>query len=287
MHDLSHFYATFDTTINLPASDPPHYKSEVIDQCFDRLIEIVCGEKRQSVFYFVITRKPSTIQKILLHLTSNIYSNRLTEFKAKAFHQYAYFCSKIAKELQESYCDSVSTYFVKDISYTLLNLSKGNDSFIAELACKYLYKFFVSILPQRSTQVSSLLSTCVKTLAPLIGNPDEKSVAKDVLVLLLKEQKHCLADAIENLGNLPSCVRSEDDYDLESEVKASIRIILKKSLLHYYWYTAAFIVKMLFQQNFLLQFCLTSLDFYYLLDNRDLVDRFIVLICKLYKNVFF
>lgn len=219
LHDLSHFYKTFDETIDLPESDPPHFKIEVVDACFDRLIRIINSDARQSVFACIILRKPSIFQKILLHLTCNVYYSTISEYKAKAFHQYIYFCSKIVVELNESYCDAVATYFVRDIGCTLLNLTKEKDGFVTKLACKYMHTFFKAILPRRAAQVSDILSLCVKTLIPLIQNAKESSPAKNVLVLLLKEQRGCLAEAIERLGTLPNFLRSSEDNDnTESQV---------------------------------------------------------------------
>ncbi|OXU25092.1 hypothetical protein TSAR_000011 [Trichomalopsis sarcophagae] len=228
LHDLRHFYKVFDSTIDLPESDPPHFKAEVIDACFDRLIRIINSDPRQSVFACIILRKPSIFQKILLQLTRNVYTSKISQYKAKAFHQYIYFCSKIAVELNESYCDAVATYFVRDIGCTLLNLTKEKDSFITKLACKYMHKFFKGILPRRGAQVSNILSLCVKTLIPMIQDAKETSpLAKDILVLLLKERRECLAEAIERLGTLSSFLRSsEDDDNPESQV-------LRENLKHF------------------------------------------------------
>lgn len=217
MHDLNHFYTTFNETTTLPESDPPHLKFETLNQCFDRLVNLVLDDTKESIFYLMITRKPHVVQRTLLHLTCNIYSSKITEYKAKAVHQYVYFCSKIIEELKHDYCDSVSTYFIKDIGCTLLNLTKEEIPLVTKLACKYLLTFLTNLLPKRSVEVSNILNLCVKTLTPLVGSSQKKiSTANEVLVFLLQEQRECLASAIENLGSLPSVFKSKND--VESEV---------------------------------------------------------------------
>lgn len=205
LRDINHFYATFKTTINLPERDPPHYKCDIVDQCFERLKEILCNESQRALFHFIITRQPSTVQKVLLGMTLNIYANSTTEHRAMALHQYVYFCSKISIDLRESYCDIVASYFVKDITSTLLHLAKGDDAFIVELACKYLLVFLKEQLPNRSAEIGQILNFCVKSLSPLVCGSNKKSPARDIFELLLINEKECLAGAIENLTSFPDC----------------------------------------------------------------------------------
>ncbi|XP_011494720.1 PREDICTED: serine-protein kinase ATM [Ceratosolen solmsi marchali] len=217
LHDVDDFYITFNKSIILPAFDPPHYKKDVINCCFDRLTTIICGENYQSVLLFIMTRHSCTVQKILLQLTCNIYANNIIEYKAKSLHQYVYFCSKIAEVLKESYCDPVATYFIKDIGCTLLNLIKENND-ITQLACKYLHIFLKTILPKRFAEVGNILNLCVKTLSPFILDKTDCLIANDILNFLLKEQSHCLVTPIENLDSLPNILRSTNDQDTESQL---------------------------------------------------------------------
>jgi hypothetical protein len=218
LHDLDDFYDTFSTYITLPAFDPPYYKKETVNCCFDQLTMIICGENYESVILFIMTHHSNIVQRILLRLTCNIYTHNIMEYKAKSLHQYIYFCSKISQELNEKYCDSIATYCIKDIGCTLLNLIKENNGLIAELACKYLYTFFKTVLPKRCIEISNIFDLCIKTLSSFIHNHSDCSIAKEILNFLLKEQSHCFTNEIENLGNLPYVLRLENDHNTESQV---------------------------------------------------------------------
>ncbi|KAJ8666945.1 hypothetical protein QAD02_008607 [Eretmocerus hayati] len=215
--DPFHFHEMFETTTSLPRADPPHFKAEVVDQCFKRLNQFYPSKKSQELLHFLITHKPSSIQRVMLHFITNVYKASTTEYKAEAFHQYAYFCSKLAEFLPDPSCEPVSAYFIKDIGFSVLNLTKDGDEFIKQLACKYLLMFFKAVLPNRSVEVGIILDSCVKTLVPLIRKPKEESIAKDVLQYLLIEQKDCLSCAIENLGSLPSFLKMPNDQEVKTQ----------------------------------------------------------------------
>ncbi|XP_058790954.1 serine-protein kinase ATM [Phymastichus coffea] len=202
LHDTQHFYVTFKTTISLPKRDPPYYKYNVVDQCFDHLMQILSNTSRETVFNYIITRQPSIIQKSLLQLTRNIYTSSTTEFKAISLHQYVYFCEKIISDLKESHCDIVALYFIKDIVSTLIHLVKEDDAFIVQLAGKYLLVFLEEMLPNRSAQLVQIFDFCVKQLVPLIQKPNGRSLVKVVLEFFLDDQKECFAEAVNNLACL-------------------------------------------------------------------------------------
>uniref|UniRef100_A0ABD2WPC0 Serine/threonine-protein kinase ATM n=1 Tax=Trichogramma kaykai TaxID=54128 RepID=A0ABD2WPC0_9HYME len=213
LHDLDHFYLTFETTVNLPASDPPHYEVAAINLGFRKLMKVVAGGAPQSVFLIVIKRKPSTIQKILLFLTRNIYFAHICEYRAKAVHQYVYFCIRIIDLLKEPCSDPVASYFIRDISCTLLNLAKEDDEVVANMCLTYLHTFLKSLMPSRSNEIGKILSTCVKILGPMIEEKNKQQKVTKVLDLLLKESRPLLTFAISSLGSIPKSFRDENSTE--------------------------------------------------------------------------
>ena len=181
-------------------------------------MKIINKNSQQTIFQQMMQHRTNNIQRILLHLTCNFDSKDITEYKAKALHQYVYFCSKIVPFLVEDFCDSVVGYFVKDITYSLLYFANQEDTFITKISCTYLYSFLKSLLPTRSVNVGSILNKCLKTLAPKIKKKNENSKVMDVLVLLLTENSKLLGEAIENLGSLPNFFSSKDFPNQESQV---------------------------------------------------------------------
>ncbi|XP_053981121.1 serine-protein kinase ATM isoform X1 [Hylaeus volcanicus] len=242
LHDEDYLEQMLEVRTSFPISDPPHFKREVIETCLEYMRQHFFAEER-SVQYVLACNCPDILQKILLHLVSNIYKKRFVEHKVKAFHQYMFFCTLIVEELNEDYFNKLSMYLIKDISYSLLHIIKVHDDVLLHIACKYFYKFLKQVLPLRSKEIKEILSFAVITLIS-IAQAEKMPITLDILSFLLIEQKEILCGAIEKLNSFPNVpifreirnvhnslkYKREKTYSLEEEVQHFLKSLVDKNV---------------------------------------------------------
>lgn len=201
LHDEDYLEEILEERISFPISDPPHFKKDIIIDCLKYMEENFFTEK-MSIQYVLVCNCPNVLQKILLHLTHNIYKKKFEEYKIKAFHQYIFFCTLLIKELKKDYFNTLSMYVIKDIGYTLLHIIKIYDDILRKLACKYFYKFIKHVLNVRCEQIKEILNFTVITLIPII-QMENIPISLEILQFLIIDQKEILYDAIEKLNLFP------------------------------------------------------------------------------------
>ncbi|XP_076661502.1 serine/threonine-protein kinase tefu isoform X2 [Halictus rubicundus] len=242
LHDENYLKEMLNVQISFAMSNPPHFKHETVTMCL-KYMEENFFTKEMSVQYVLAHSCPNVLQKILLHLNSNIYRQEFVEHKVKAFHQYMFFCTLIVQELQQDYFNTLSMYIIKDISYSLLHIIKGHNGILLEIASKYFYKFVKQVLPIRHGEIKEILSFTVMTLIP-IAQAEKGSVTLEILNFLLIEQKDILSDAIEKLNSFPNVpifheirnvhnalkYKSEKTYTLEEEVQHFLNSLIDKNI---------------------------------------------------------
>ncbi|XP_076172316.1 serine/threonine-protein kinase tefu isoform X2 [Ptiloglossa arizonensis] len=202
LHDEDYLETMLEVQTSFAISDPPHFKKEIIDTCLKYMKQNFFTQE-MSVQYVLAHNCPNILQKILLHLISNVYKKKFVEHKIKAFHQYIFFCTLIVDELEQDYFNTLSMYLIKDISCSLLYIIKINDDILLEIACKYLYIFVKHVLPVRSEEIKEILSFIVVTLIP-IAQVEKMPIALNILNFLLIDQKEILCEAIVKLNSFPN-----------------------------------------------------------------------------------
>ncbi|XP_076381605.1 serine/threonine-protein kinase tefu isoform X2 [Megalopta genalis] len=202
LHDEDYVQETLGVQVSFAMSNPPHFKHGAVKVCLKYMEENFFAEE-MSVQDILAQNCPNILQKILLHLISNIYKQKFVEHKVKAFHQYMFFCTLIVQKLQQDNFDTLSMYIVKDISYSLLHIIKGHDDILLEIASKYFYEFVKQVLPIRHEEIKEILSFTVTTLIPIV-QAEKMPVTLEILNFLLIEQKDMLNDAIEKLNSFPN-----------------------------------------------------------------------------------
>ncbi|XP_076280978.1 serine/threonine-protein kinase tefu isoform X2 [Lasioglossum baleicum] len=242
LHDENYLKEMLNVQISFAMSNPPHFKHETVKMCLKYMEENFFTEE-MSVQYVLAHSCPNVLQKLLLHLNSNIYRQKFVEHKVKAFHQYMFFCTLIVQELQQDYFNTLSMYIIKDISYSLLHIIKGHDGVLLEIASKYFYEFVKQVLPTRHEEIKEILSFTVMTLIP-VAQAGKGSVTLEILKFLLIEQKDKLSDAIEKLNSFPNVpifheirnvhnalkYKSEKTYTLEEEIQHFLNSLIDKNI---------------------------------------------------------
>ncbi|XP_076687337.1 serine/threonine-protein kinase tefu isoform X2 [Andrena cerasifolii] len=242
LHDEDYLEKMLKIRISFALTDPPHFKKPAITSCLEYMESNFFLEET-SIQSVLVNNCPNILQKILLRLISNIYRNKFTEHKIKAFHQYVFFVTLITEELNQDYFNKLSNFVIKDISYSLLHIIKRNDDILSEVACKYFYKFIKHVLPRRSDEIKDILSFIVATLIPIVQT-DEMPIALKILDFLLIDQKEILCDAIEKLNSFPNVpvfqemrsvhnalkYNTERLYSLEEEVRHFLNSLVDRNV---------------------------------------------------------
>ncbi|KZC09469.1 Serine-protein kinase ATM [Dufourea novaeangliae] len=242
LHDECYLDKMLGVQISFAMSDPPHFNSETINACLKYMEENFFAQGT-SVQYILAHNCPNILQRMLLHLISNVYKKRFVEHKVKAFHQYMFFCALILKKLKEEYFNALSMYIVKDIGYSLLHIIKENDNILLEIACKYFYIFVQHVLPIRPEEIKEILSFTVMVLIP-IAQLGKTPITLKILHYLLIEQKEILHNAIEKLNSFPNVpifqeirnvhnalkYTAEKKYSLEEEIQHFLNSLVDKNI---------------------------------------------------------
>ncbi|XP_029040439.2 serine-protein kinase ATM [Osmia bicornis bicornis] len=217
LHDEDYLEEMLGVKVPFAASDPPHFNKEAFNVCL-KYMEENFFTRTVSIQYILAENCPNILQKILLHLISNVYSKQFLEHKIKAFHQYIFFCTIIAEELKSDYFNKLSMYVIKDISYSLLHIIKGHNDILLELACKYFYKFIKFVLPVRSEEIKEILDFTIMVLVP-IAKTEKVPITLEILKFLLINHKETLCDAIKKLNSFPNIPVFQEIRNVHNNLK--------------------------------------------------------------------
>ncbi|XP_012149187.1 serine/threonine-protein kinase tefu isoform X2 [Megachile rotundata] len=233
LHDENYLEEMLEVKVSFAPSDPPHFKEEVINACL-RYMKQNFFTQQVSIQYVLAHNCPNILQNMLLHLIGNIYNKKFVEYKIKAFHQYIFFCTLIAEELQLDYFNTLSMYVIKDISCSLLHMIKEQNDILVELACKYFYKFIKLVLPTRSEEIKEILDFTVMVLVP-IAETEKVPIALEILKFLLIDHKEALGDAIKKLNSFPNISIFEEIRHIHNDLKCKNEKVfsLKEEIQHF------------------------------------------------------
>ncbi|XP_024944918.1 serine-protein kinase ATM isoform X2 [Cephus cinctus] len=206
LHDEIHFAKLFNRKLHLPTSEPLEYKNETVLKCLDNLKNLLPregGVSQTKLIQYLACQVPSVIQRVFLHFAYKIYSQKFTEQKLKAFYHYAYFSTAVIQELRENYFDDMSTFIIRDISHTLLNLIKEDIPVLSELCCEFFLLLLKYVVPVRSNEFKDILSFIVTSLTPIVQNGKIPG-AEELLKYLIVDKKEILSTAIQKLDSFPN-----------------------------------------------------------------------------------
>ncbi|XP_012222718.1 serine-protein kinase ATM isoform X2 [Linepithema humile] len=203
LHDEDDFEHVLSMSgARFPATDPPHFSRDIVDRCFDRLERNFLQE---SLTRTLVEQQPAALQRTLLKLTDAIHASRSCESKLKRLHQYIYLCSRLSHDLSKPVFDKMAGFFIRDVCYSLLHLTRNGDETLATACCKYLNLFLFQALPARAMEVRDVLRFVVTNLIGLAQTATGGSgeIAANLLKFLIVEQKDALREAIVKLGSFP------------------------------------------------------------------------------------
>ena len=200
LHDEKHFAELFGFSTTFPESGFMCLRASTIHDCL-LFMEMHFFDSGKLIHYLATERR-DILQKVLLKLTRNIY-DRSGEHRLKVLYQFIFFCKIIAKEIKDFHFEEMSSFIIRDISYTLLYQIDEEDQQFAEVASKYLYMFLQSVLPEKSAVVKEIFIPIIKTLTRRVCK-DEKSLALQTLRFLTVTEKDTFADVIPNLDFFPN-----------------------------------------------------------------------------------
>ncbi|XP_015117607.1 serine-protein kinase ATM [Diachasma alloeum] len=203
LHDRDHFKKTFQVSVYFPKMTVPNFRCEVIVKGLDELKRCVMGESRGSLVQYLIVKHPDMVQKILSTLVRNIHDQTMIEYKLKVFHHYSFFCQLLMSEIGEEYFNEMSTFVVRDISYTLVHFLKDTNKLFLQIVLDFMYQFLKKLLPSRSREVSGILNYLTTNLISMIQSSKDKQAIK-ILKLLITESTEDLQESIKTLGAFPN-----------------------------------------------------------------------------------
>nr|XP_046474200.1 serine-protein kinase ATM isoform X2 [Neodiprion pinetum] len=201
LHDEDHFMEFLTVSIKFSSNDPPHFKHEDIMRSFRYLDENMM-RPGHSLLHLLATEKQHVIEAVLLDLKCSIYNVNTIEDKSKALHHYMYFSMMLVQQIDRNYFDQISAYIIRDICYTLINLTQENLRCIRQASCGYLYHVLKYILPTRHTEIEPILRSIVTSMIPIVKT-NETRHASNILTFLIVEQNHLLGEAIGRLDSFP------------------------------------------------------------------------------------
>ncbi|XP_063982057.1 serine-protein kinase ATM [Diachasmimorpha longicaudata] len=203
LHDRDHFIENFQVPIYFPKMTVPNFKYEVIVKALEELKRCVMGESRGSLVQYLIVKHPDMVQKILSTLVRNIYDQTMIEYKLKVFHHYSFFCQLLISEICEEYFNEMSTFVVRDISYTLVHFFKDSNTLFLQIVLDFMHQFLKKLLPSRFREVSGILNYLTTNLISIIQSSKDKQAIK-ILKLLITDSTKDLQDSIKTLGAFPN-----------------------------------------------------------------------------------
>ncbi|XP_046739148.1 serine-protein kinase ATM isoform X2 [Diprion similis] len=233
LHDEEHFMEFLTVSIKFSSNDPPHFKHEDITRSFMYLDEHMMGAGH-SLLYLLATEKQHVLQAVLLDLKCSIYNVNSIEDKSKALHHYMYFSIMLLQQIDRHYFDQMSAYIIRDICYTLINLTQENLRCITQASCSYLYHLLKYILPKRHTDIESILRSIVTSMIPIVKT-NEARHASEILTFLIVEQNHLLGEAIGRLDSFPmdEVFQVLRDIHLKLKYKSKQKQSLENEIRHF------------------------------------------------------
>lgn len=200
LHDDEHFEQLFKVSFHLPETHLPSFNEFNISKSLSDLQESVIDENVSLTEH--LSSNPSVMQKILLSLTTNIFTCEVAEHKIKAIHQYAYFCKILFENINCSYFDGIAMFVVRDVTHTLCQLTREKDDIVVKLSCTFMHFVLKSLLPKRYEVVKDVFSLIVTRLTSIVER-QKLDVALEALAFLIIEQQEVMADVIMELNFFP------------------------------------------------------------------------------------
>lgn len=221
LHDEDDFERVLSISdVRFPTMDPPHFARTTLDLCFDHLES--SGFLAASLTRTLVEQQPATLQMMLLRLASAVHSSRFREGKLKRLHQYAYFCSRLTRDLANPVFDEMAAFLIRDVCYSLLHMIRGNDDdgTLATACCKFLDLFLRRALPARAAEVRDVLRFVVADLIGLAQSSMNGAVAVSLLNFLVVEQRDVLREAIAKLSSFPNHEIFRDAREARNAVRS-------------------------------------------------------------------
>ncbi|XP_070172770.1 serine-protein kinase ATM [Polyergus mexicanus] len=208
LHDEDDFECVFSISdMRFPAMDPPHFARATLDLCFDYLESSGFLATGETLTRTLVEQQPATLQRMLLHFASAVHSSRSREDKLKRLYQYAYLCLRLTRDLAKPIFNEMASFFIRDVCYSLLHMTRGNDDETLIMACcKFVDIFLRQALPVRAAEVRDVLRFIVANLIDLAQSNTNNinRVAANLLRFLVVEQKDVLQEAIAKLSSFPN-----------------------------------------------------------------------------------
>lgn len=231
LHDDEHFQLLFKMNIRLPETHLPTFSEFNISKSLLDLHKSVIN-KNISLTEYLCSKKPSVMQKVLLSLTTNIFTCDVAEHKIRAIHQYAYFCKIIFENMSYSYFDSMAMFVVRDVTHTLCQLMKDKDDNVVKLSCTFLHFLLERLLPERQEPVKEVFSLIVTRLTSVVEKR-KLPIALEGLMFLIIEQEEILADVIKELNFFPNGTEFDALRDVLQRLRYNERVSLETEIEHF------------------------------------------------------
>ncbi|KMQ89559.1 serine-protein kinase atm [Lasius niger] len=224
LHDEDDFERVLSISdVRFPTMDPPHFARATLDLCFDHLESSgFLAASGETLTRTLVEQQPATLQRMLLRLASAVHSSRFREGKLKRLHQYAYFCSRLTRDLANPVFDEMAAFLIRDVCYSLLHMIRGNDDdgTLATACCKFLDLFLRRALPARAAEVRDVLRFVVADLIGLAQSSTSGGVAASLLNFLVVEQRDVLREAIAKLSSFPNHEIFRDAREARNAVRS-------------------------------------------------------------------
>ncbi|KAI5712935.1 hypothetical protein M8J76_001885 [Diaphorina citri] len=180
-----------------------------------------------SPIQYLCQNKPSSIQKIHLHLSRAIYEARSSEFRIEAIHRYEMFLQLLEPILNQSN-DLILDFLIHSVIYTLLHtLGSSNEAVdCANIVLNCMNRFLHATLPQCSSIISTLLPCLVGSLVP-ITHAQLKKECLCIIEFLVVDHCKELREGILALDPFPH----SEDYKVISQVYNNFRGYLPRTCL--------------------------------------------------------
>ncbi|XP_011310406.1 serine-protein kinase ATM [Fopius arisanus] len=201
LHDREHFKDVFQVPVYFPKMIVPNFRYDIIVKALEQLQMCVMGEKGSLVQYLIV-KHPEMVQRILSTLVKSIHDQTMVEYRLKAFHHYSFFCQQLMSEISEEYFNEMSTFVVRDVSYTLIHLLHDTNELFLDIVFDFLHQFLKKLLPSRSREVSGILNYLSTNLISMVQSSKMKAIK--ILKLLVVESTEVLQESIRILGVFPN-----------------------------------------------------------------------------------
>lgn len=162
-----------------------------------------------SLVSFCVTKRPSFIQQILLHLTDAVYAATVLEEKITAFCRYTVIINETLPFLKSQ--NPMQVFLVNYTTSSLINIIRNEQECftpVAVAACNYLKLIFHQILADCAELIENLLVVVVNILVPIAGNVSQiGDCCMNLLNYLIVDNAYVLLKAVKSLDEFPNDAR--------------------------------------------------------------------------------